>query len=460
MVQILDVMEKALNGKPMSETDYQLRVFAPKVQEKVKEHKIKFDPSNPIPNDNSLADDVFEAGMELLIDVGAYCTTSGRVISYTEAEVKNALRTAPSKVHFGEGRDRKALVNRKVGDKTPPWCLLGAGGGACSSDRSFLTLVEGYAEIPETNGITTPAITRVGGMRVRPASPLEILAAQRNAVLAREACNRAGRQGIPIMNSLATAESDIALAAAMHPKFGMRPSDGYMICCMDPMKVDFARLNKVAVALSLGGPIGMCFGPLLGGYSGGPEGTAVSNVAHHMMGILTYQSSWLLPFTIHLKYVASSPRDMLWVISTMGQAVSRNTHLLSLNLNYTTAGPCTPMCLFETSASVTAAVTAGLSIESLGVATNKHEDRTTPVEPRISAEVGHAVAGMKLSDANEMVKKLLGKYESKLKAPPLGRSLYECWDPETRRPSKEYKGVIKAYKKSMSEMGLELRPEE
>jgi methylamine--corrinoid protein Co-methyltransferase len=453
-------MEKALNGKPMSETDYQLRVFAPKVQEKVKEHKIKFDPSNPIPNDNSLADDIFEAGMELLIDVGAYCTTSGRVISYTEAEIKNALRTAPSKVHFGEGRDRKALVNRKVGDKTPPWCLLGAGGGACSSDRSFLTLVEGYAEIPETNGITTPAITRVGGMRVRPASPLEILAAQRNAVLAREACNRAGRQGIPIMNSLATAESDIALAAAMHPKFGMRPSDGYMICCMDPMKVDFARLNKVAVALSLGGPIGMCFGPLLGGYSGGPEGTAVSNVAHHMMGILTYQSSWLLPFTIHLKYVASSPRDMLWVISTMGQAVSRNTHLLSLNLNYTTAGPCTPMCLFETSASVTAAVTAGLSIESLGVATNKHEDRTTPVEPRISAEVGHAVAGMKLSDANELVKKLLGKYESKLKAPPLGKSLYECWDPETRRPSKEYKGVIKAYKKTMSALGLELRPEE
>jgi methylamine--corrinoid protein Co-methyltransferase len=452
-------MEKALNGKPMSETDYQLRVFAPKVQEKVREHKIKFDPNTPIPNDGSIADDIFEAGMELLIDVGAYCTTSGRVISYTEAEIKNALRTAPSKVHFGEGKDRKALVNRKVGDKTPPWCLLGAGGGACSSDRSFLTLVEGYAEIPETNGITTPAITRVGGMRVRPASPLEILAAQRNAVLAREACNRAGRQGIPIMNSLATAESDIALAAAMHPKFGMRPSDGYMICCMDPMKVDFARLNKVAVALSLGGPIGMCFGPLLGGYSGGPEGTAVSNVAHHMMGILTYQSSWLLPFTIHLKYVASSSRDMLWVISTMGQAISRNTHLLSLNLNYTTAGPCTPMCLFETSASVTAAVTAGLSIESLGVATNKHEDRTTPVEPRISAEVGHAVAGMKLTDANELVKKLLGKYESKLKEPPLGKSLYECWDTETRRPSKEYKGVIKAYKRSMADMGLELRPE-
>jgi len=460
MVQLLDVMEKALNGKPMSETDYQLKLFAPKVMEKVREHKIKFDPSNPIQNDNSMVDEVFEAGLELLLDVGAYCTTSGRVISYTEAEIKDQLRNAPSKLHFGEGRDRKALVNRKVEDKTPPWCLLGAGGGPCSSDRSFLTLVEGYAEIPETDAITTPAITRVGGTRVRPASPLEVLAAQRNAVLAREACNRVGRQGIPIMNSLATAESDIAFAAATHPKFGMRPSDGYMICCMDPMKVDFARLNKVAVALSLGGPIGMCFGPLLGGYSGGPEGTAVSNVAHHMMGIMTYQASWLLPFTIHLRYVASSPRDMLWVISTMGQAISRNTHLLSINLNYTTAGPCTPMVLYETSAAVTAAVVSGLSIESLGVATNKHEDRTTPVEPRISAEVGHAVAGMKRSDANELVGKLLAKYESKLAAPPLGKSLYECWDADARRPSKEYRTVIKEYKAVMADLGVELRPEQ
>jgi methylamine--corrinoid protein Co-methyltransferase len=460
MVQILDVMEKALNGKPMSETDYQLRLFAPKVQEKVREYKIKYDPENPIPDDKGLADDLFQAGLELLVDVGAFCTSSGRVISYTESEIKQALKGAPSKLHFGEGRDRKALVARKVEDKTPPWCLLGAGGGACSSDRSFLTLVEGYAEIPETNAITTPAMTRVGGMRVRPASPLEVLAAMRNAVLAREACNRAGRQGIPIMNSLATAESDIAFAAALHPKFGMRQSDGYMICCMDPMKVDFARLNKAAVALSLGGHIGMCFGPLLGGYSGGPEGTAVSNVAHHMMGILTYQSSWLLPFTIHLKHVASSPRDMLWVISSMGQAVSRNTHLLSINLNYTTAGPCTPMCLYETSAAVTAAVTAGLSIESLGVATNKHEDRTTPVEPRISAEVGHAVAGMKLKDANELVRKLLGKYEKNLNSPPLGKSLYECWDSEARKPTKEYRSVVKRYKREMAHLGLELKEEQ
>jgi len=456
MVQMLDIMEKALEGPPISENDYQLRRYAPKVQEKVREYKIKFDPDNPVPSDNSLADDLFEAGLELLVDVGAYCMSTNRIIPFTESEVREALRNAPSRVFFGEGRDRKAMVPRKPEDSTPPWCLLGAAGGAVSSDESFLALMEGFAEIPLTDSITTPAITKVSGMRVRPASPLELYATMRNATLAREACNRVGREGKPLMNTLATAESAISLAAAMQPRYGLRPSDGFMIACMDPMKVDFDRLNKVVMASSMGAPIGMDFSPLMGGYSGGPEGTALGTVASHMMGVLTLRTSYLIPFPLHLRYISNSSRDLLWTISTMGQAISRNTHLLSLSLNYAAAGPCTKMCLQETSASVISAVVSGLSMESVGVATNKYEDRVTPVEPRISAEVGHAVAGMKRSEANEVVKKLLRKYEAKLGAPPLGKSLFECWNVSRRRPTKEYSALIKAFKKEMAAVGLSL----
>jgi methylamine--corrinoid protein Co-methyltransferase len=228
---------------------------------------------------------------------------------------------------------------------------------------------------------------------------------------------------------------------------------------MDPMKIDFARLNKVTLALSMGAPIGMDFAPLLGGYSGGPEGTAVCTVASHMMGLLTLQTSYLIPFPLHLRYVSNSSRDMLWVISTMGQAISRNTHLLSLSLNYTAAGPCTAMVLQETTASVMAAVASGLSIEMGGTATNKYEDRMTPVEPRISGEVAHAVAGMKRTEANEIVNKLLPKYEKKLAEPPLGKTLHECWDAEKRKPSKEHSAVVKRFKKELAGLGVELRPE-
>jgi len=454
MVQILDVMKKALEGAPMRENDWQRKLFAPSIRRLVKEHGIKFDPDNPIHSDDSLADDVFEAGFELLLETGVYCTDTSRIISYTEEEIKKALRNAPDKLQVGEGRDRKEFVPRKTEDKTPPWCLLGAAGAACSSDKSFLTLVEGYAEIPETNAITTPAITVAGGMRIRPASPLELYGTIRNAVLAREACNRAGRPGIPIMNSLATAESSISLAAALNPRFGMRSSDGYMIGCLDPMRVDFDRLNKVVLALSCGAPIGMDFAPLLGGYSSGPEGTAISDVAHHLMGVLTYQTSYSIPFPLHLQYISNSSREMLWVISAAGQAISKNTHLLSLSLNYTSAGPCTNMCLCETSASVISAIASGLSIESVGVASNKEEDRMTPVEPRVSAEIAHAAAGMKRTNANDLVKELLTKYESNLSSPPMGKKLFDCWDSENRKPSKEFQDVIRGFKKEIGDLGL------
>jgi len=447
-------MDKALTGKPCSEKDYTLKIFAARLREIVKEHGIKFDPQIPIPSDDGLADEIYKAAFDFFVEVGTYCRDTERIIKFDENEIKERLRTAPSEVIFGEGRDAKKLTPRKPEDKTPPWCFLGAGGGPVSTEEVFMGLVEGYASIPEVNSITTPALTSVSGLRIRPKSPLEALGAIRNAVLAREATNRVGRPGLPIMNTLATAESATSLAIAMQSKYGLRASDGYMIAVMDPMIVDFDRLNKVCAALSLGAPVGTCFDPLMGGYSGGPEGTAVANVAHHFLSALVYQASWHLPFPLHIKYVCSSTPELLWVISTSGQAISRNTHLLSLNLNYAAAGPMTEMCLYETAASVTAAVVSGLSIESLGVATNKYEDRMTPMEPRFSAEVALAVAGMKRNEANEFVKALLAKYMDKISNAPLGMKFQECFDMARGKPSEKYVELYGKVKKEVEDLGI------
>jgi hypothetical protein len=37
--------------------------------------------------------------------------------------------------------------------------------------------------------------------------------------------------------------------------------------------------------------------------------------------------------------------------------------------------------------------------------------------------------------------------------------LYECWDAENRRPTKEYQQVIRKFKKDMGDLGVRLRPE-
>ena len=117
------------------------------------------------------------------------------------------------------------------------------------------------------------------------------------------------------------------------------------------------------------------------------------------------------------------------------------------------------MALQENAASVISAVASGLSIEACGTASNKYEDRSSPVEPRIAGEVGHAAAGMKRNDANDTVNSLLKKYESRLANPPIGRTVQECWDSERRRPTKEFSSIIRAFKKEMAGLGVELRPE-
>jgi len=458
MVTFMDVVERALSGKPCSERDYDLKIFSAKLREIVKEFDIKYDPENPIPSDDSLANDVFEAALKFYSEVGSYCTDTERIIRFDENEIKKRLKTMPSKITFGESLDSGTLIPRKPEDKTPPWLFVGAGGAAVTSEEILMRLVESYAKmIPMANAITTPALTHVNGIRIRPRSPLEILGAIRTVVLAREALRRAGRPGLPIMNCIGTAQSAVALLGGLHPNFGLRKTDGYMISCLAELKTNFDFLNRAAALLSIGVPIGAIFGPILGGYCGGPEGTVVTTVAYHLMGSLVYQASWFLPFPIHIKYIASSTPELLWVESVYAQAISRNTHLLSLYYNYTAAGPCTEMCLYEWAAEMITAIASGVSIETGEVAGGKYEDRVTPIEPKFAAEVAYASAGMKRTDANDMVKTLLSKYKDKIANPPLGMKYQECCDIKTGNPSAKCWDLYNKVKKELTDLGVEFK---
>ena len=459
MVNLLDVVDRALTGKACFEKEYDLHIFSSKLREVVKEYDIKYDPDTPVPSDDSLADDVFKAALDFYREVGTFCTDTGRIIRFDEDEIKEGLKTAPSELTFGEGVDSKTLIPRKPESKTPPWCFLGAGGAPVSSEEIFLKLVEGYASIPLANSITTPALTSVRGMRIRPGTPLEILGTIRNVVLAREALRRAGRPGLPIMNALATATRAVSLITALHPDYGLRRTDGYLIGIIAELKTNFDLLNKVCALQSLGyGGICAESGPIYGGYCGGPEGTAVATVASHLMGVLVYRAGWYLSFPIHINYGSNSTPELLWVTSVSSQAISRNTHLLSLHLNYTAAGPCTEMCLYEIAAQRLAAIPSGVSgIESLGTGKATHEDYLTPMEPRFAAEVAHAVVGMKREDANEIVKAILPKYIDNIAAPPVGLKYQECYDVKTGEPSKRCLEVYSKVKRELEDLGLEFK---
>jgi len=112
------------------------------------------------------------------------------------------------------------------------------------------------------------------------------------------------------------------------------------------------------------------------------------------------------------------------------------------------------MCLYEIAAQRLAAVSSGVSIESVGVGKAKHEDYLTPIEPMFASEVAYATAGMSREDANEIVKVLLPKYVDKVADPPLGLKYQECCDIKTGKPSKRCLEVYTKVKEELKDLGL------
>ncbi|GAH87926.1 unnamed protein product, partial [marine sediment metagenome] len=163
-------------------------------------------------------------------------------------------------------------------------------------------------------------------------------------------------------------------------------------------------------------------------------------------------------FPIHMIELCNTTRELLWVISLVGQAISRNTRLSVAIAGELDAGPCTEMVLYEATAYASVGTVSGLNLMAVEVTNNLCLDHCTGMEARMAAEAGHAVAtsGMKREDINELVKELLKKYETKIGKAPIGKNFRECYDPETITPSNEYLKIYNNVKKELKEIGLEI----
>jgi len=451
MISFHEVVKRAFTGPVCDEKDYDLKIFNRKLTEIVKEHGIKCDTENPVSSDDSLADEVFDAALDFYSQVGTYCPDTRRIIKFTEEEIKEATRAAPSSVELGVERDQKTFFARKPEDTVPPWYSVG-GAIPTSSEDLYLSISQARAQVPFATGICMAIPDTVYGMRIMLGSPLEIFAGVRSVVLTKEGLRRAGRPGLPIMNSIAIAVSDVATAAS---GVALGPGDAYEVSAIGEMKFTLSLLNKVAHALNAGGKIVAGNGPVYGGYCGGAEGTAVAIAAYAFMGQLVQRGMIHHPYPTHYRLIAvNSNRPLLWAQSVGYQAVARNTHIPIMAIPYAAAGPSTEMRYYEIASTVTTIVVSGGSLELLG-----HKggiDLDSPLDLQFGTEVGQAALGMKREEANEIVKKLLPKYEENLSKPPEGKKYQELFDVQTARPSTQHFDAYRQHKKTISEFGIPL----
>jgi methylamine--corrinoid protein Co-methyltransferase len=111
--KIIEVIKRAEDGPICMEKDFDFSIMRLKLKELIADHDIRYDPDILVPSDDSLADAVFNAALELYLETGTYCLSTHRQIKFDEGEIRLALHEAPSQIIFGEGQDARVMTNVK-----------------------------------------------------------------------------------------------------------------------------------------------------------------------------------------------------------------------------------------------------------------------------------------------------------------------------------------------------------
>src|SRR4030067_2533078 len=195
--RLVEVLHRAETGPIMEEADFERKLVAPTLKNLLKKYDIKYNKSVFVPSDDDLTDRVFQAGLDLAVEVGMFCQSTSRRIVWTRSELEEGLRFCPTEVTLGAGNDAVVAKARKPDDDGR---VLVAGGayGTPVPEYMYIPMSLSYLKEPVIELIDNPSLETVYVYPIKAGSPWEVLSARREAELALQAANIAGRPGISL----------------------------------------------------------------------------------------------------------------------------------------------------------------------------------------------------------------------------------------------------------------------
>lgn len=238
--------------------------------------------------------------------------------------------------------------------------------------------------------------------------------------------------------------------------WGMKMFDAHECSQLNELKIDMNGLNMVAGWHLAGDIIMIEQMPIFGGYTSTVEETAICDVATSLASFALLDCDIHLDGPIHIRWGTTSTRETLQIAAHVASALDTNTDVLLANQYYTLAGPCTEMCLLETAAQAITDTASGRELLS-GVASAKGvvEDKTTGMEARMMGEAAMATCGVEVEYINQVLDKLISRYENNYNNAPSGKKFQECYDVRKMTPSDEYLVVYENALDTLSECGID-----
>ncbi len=447
MVSLWDVLERSQTGPLMKEEEFGTEFFPTKIREIVAEHGIKYNPEEPVMTDLSMADEVFEAGLELLLEVGLYNKDTKRIVKFTEEEIKEVLATRKREFILGEGNDQITLSLRGPEDKKPPKTVFPAG-MVTSNTELYKAYVLSAAMEPTADGLVALPLMGIGDLKPTTGTPSETLLGLTEGLIMREAAIRVGRPGMYLGIPMSVSSAK-AVMGSFHPAGYTRYNCMCPVHIIQDMRIDYDRLNLTFFAQQnhIKPWISSC--PTMYAYISGPEEAAVEGIAH-VLGMMTYSGgsfAQAMSATVDGRYEG---RDVFWANSAQALAAERKIRVPWICYGSGVTGQLgDEVSFYSIAATVITNTISGMEGMWLTGA-------VPGIEGRWGGELARAAAGIKVSDGVEIVKELLGKYEDKAKVGmPEEDHILKRYDMKTLKPDKEYIELYSKMKRELQDMGLD-----
>jgi hypothetical protein len=445
MIPLIDFQERIARGPVSKADDFDLDL-AFKVRELVDRYGIKYDPENLVVDD-ATADAVFEAGVDMLADIGLYHMGAQRIVRYTRDELLQIARESrenPACVHFGRHPDGMTLRYRRSSDTWSPTCYAGAPGVA--EQEWFVPYVQSFLqeECVAGHGIA-PGLARLGDVDPKSGTLSEVHVAlwEQEALL--EAARRAGRPKINL-GLLCTASTPSGTMALMQP--GLRDASNTQIGIhiMPEQKLSWNPLLLSQYCELWGIEPWQSSMSCIGGLCRDAAEVAVTMIAN-ALGQLSYaKGSTMSYFPSHLDGTWAT-RPSHWAFSAACRASERHTGLaVGTSISGITNAWRTPLGLWQAAAVSVASTASGMSYAWIA--------GHTGLEARLIDEIMRAAAGMPAETANELTQKIMRRVDELMPGVTRQLPFPQAYDITTVKPRPEYEASLLKVRDELAAMGM------
>ncbi len=444
MIPIIAFQERSLTGPVMKADEFDMG-FSMKIRELVKKYDIKYNEKELVVDD-ATADAVYQAAVDLLVEVGIYHMDTERVIKLTREEVEQVAkeyRENPSKHTFGKGKDKVTIKYRTSTDKRPP--TLYAGSWGVAQEDWYKPYIKSFVQEKSIKAMgITAGLAKLGDLKAKAGTLSEVTVGLWENEKVKEVLDEVGRPGLHL-GLLSTLSSPGGIMTIVGGGFRDGHNTQIGVHIIPEMKISWSQFVLAQFCRVRGVQPWQSSMSMIGGLCRNAQDAAVGLTAN-LLGQLSYAQGQLCSlFTNHMDG-KSATRPTHWAYSAAARASERNIKVC--------IGGCASGVLCKSPFTLIQAVNMATlftasSMSYCWIAGN------TGVEARYTGEVMDAIAGMERGQANELVNKMMDlqtKYAPEVKGNTC--KFPEVYDLETVQPHKWYLDYLDKAKEELAACGV------